>query len=95
MLILPKRTDLLVWSDHKLLLKIFTGHTDNDKCNLWGLDAASIHKGVKVQHIKGIAYIPADSVSRLKSVDIYHDVDPDDYQQEFITPVESLPPVNQ
>ena len=29
-----QNVDPLVQSDHKLLLKIFTGHTDNDRCNI-------------------------------------------------------------
>ena len=32
-------------------------------------------------------------VSRLKAVDIYHDIDSDDHQQEFSTPFEPLLPV--
>ena len=43
------------------------------------------------QYIKGIANICADSVSRLKAVGIYHDIDSDDHQQEFSTPFEPLP----
>ena len=58
--------------------QFFTGYTDNDRCNIWGLEAAAIPRRVKVQLIKGIANILTDSVSRLKVVDIYHDVDPDD-----------------
>ena len=62
-----QNADLLLCSDHKLLLKIFTGHTNNNKCNTWGLEATAILRCVKVQHIKGIANVLADSVSRLKS----------------------------
>ena len=72
----------------------FTGHTDNDKCNIWGLEAAVIPRRVKVQHIKGIANILAESVSRLKAVGIYHDIDSYDYQQEFNTCFEPLPSCN-
>ena len=60
-----KNADLLVHSNHKLILIFFTGHTDNDKCNTWGLEAAAILRYVKVQHMKGIAKVLADSVSRL------------------------------
>ena len=72
---------------------IFTGHTDNDKCNSWSLEAAAIPRRVKVQHIKGLGNILADSVSRLKAVGIYHDVNPEDHQKEFSTPFEHLLPV--
>ena len=57
------------------LLKIFTGHTDNDKCNTWGLEATAIPRRVKVQHIKGIASVLGDSISRLGAVGLYHDID--------------------
>ena len=77
----------------KPLLNIFIGHTDNDKCNMWGLEAAAIPRRVMVQHIKGISNILAHSVSRLKAVDLYHDIDSSDHQQEFSTPFEPIPPV--
>ena len=60
-------SDLLVHSDHKPLLKIFTGNTDNEKCNTWSLEATTILRHVKVQHIKGIANIFADSVKTQSS----------------------------
>ena len=34
-----QNADLLVHSDHKPLVKIFTGHMDKEKCNSWGLEA--------------------------------------------------------
>ena len=70
-----QNADLLVCSDHKPLLKFFTGHTDNDKCNTWGLEAEAIPRRVIAQYIKGIANVLADSVSRLRAVGIYHDLD--------------------
>ena len=49
-----------------------------------------VHKAicrcVKVQHIKGIANVLADSVSRLRAVGLYHNLDPKDHQQEFSSP---------
>ena len=30
------------------LLNLFIGQTDNDKCNMWGLEAAAIPRKVKV-----------------------------------------------
>ena len=48
-----------------------------------------------MQHIKGIANILADSVSRLKAVGLYHDLDFQNSQQEFGTPFEPLPPTEQ
>ena len=84
-----KNADLLVCSDHKSLLKIFRGNTDNDKCNTWGLEATAIPRRVKVQHIIGIPNVLADSVSRLRAVGLYHDLDFKDHQQEF----SALPPV--
>ena len=77
------------------IAKMFIGHTDNDKCNILGLDAAAIPRRVTVWHLKGMADVLADSVSRLKAVGIYHDIDWDDYQQEFSTPFEPLLPVEQ
>ena len=74
-----KNTNLLICPDHKPLLKIFTGQTDNNKYYTWGLEAAAISRRVKVQHIKGIANILADSVAALKAVGVYHDIDSDDY----------------
>ena len=56
-----QNANLLVCSDQKSLLKIFTGHTNNEKCNTWGLEATAIPRCVKVQHIKGIANVLADS----------------------------------
>ena len=50
-----QNADLLVCSDHKPPLKIFTGHTDNYKCNTWGLEATTIPSRVKVKHINRIA----------------------------------------
>ena len=70
-------------------------HTNNAKCNTWGLAAAAIPRHVKVQHIKGIANILADCVSRLRAVGLYHDLDFNDHQQEFSSLFEPLPPVKQ
>ena len=86
-------SDLLVQLDHKPLLKIFTDNTDNDKCNTWGLEAITIPRCVKVQHIKGIANFLAESVSRLKAVGFYHDLDFQNSQMELRTPFEPLPPI--
>ena len=80
-------------SHHKPLLKIVTGHADDDKCNIWCLEATAIPRRVNVQHIKGIANVLANLVSRLKAVGLYHDIDLNDHQQEFSTPFEPLPPV--
>ena len=88
-----QNANLLVCTDDKPLLKIFTGHTGSDKCNIWGLEAASIPRRVKVQHIKGIANFLANSVLRLKAVGLFHDIDSNDNQQEFSTPFEPLLPV--
>ena len=57
-----QNSDLLIHSDHKPLLKLFTGNSDNQKCNTLGLEATAIPRCVKVQHIKGIANILADCV---------------------------------
>ena len=81
-----QNADLLVCSDHKPLPNIFTGDTDNEKCNTWGLEATAIPRCVKVHHIKGIANVLADSVSRLRAVGLYHDLDSKDCQQEFSSP---------
>ena len=35
----------------------------------------------------------ADSVSMLKEIGLYHDIDLKDHHQEFSTPFESLPPI--
>ena len=43
-----QNADLLVHLDNKPLLNIFTGHTDNEKCNTWGLEAGAISRHVKV-----------------------------------------------
>ena len=66
---------------------------NNDKCNTWGVEAIAIPRHVKVQHIKGIANVLADSVSRLKAVGLYHEPDFNHHEQEFSTPFEPLPPV--
>ena len=87
--------DLLVCSDHKPLLKIITGNTTNEKCNTWGLKAATIPRHFKVQHIKGIANILAESVSRLRAVGLYHDLDFKDNLEELRIPFKPLPPVEQ
>ena len=81
--------------DHKPLQKIFTGSTDNEKCNTWSLEATTIHRCIKLQYIKGIANILADSVSRLKAVGLYHDLDFQKSQPDLGTPFEPLPPVEQ
>ena len=86
---------LLVHSDHKPLLKIFTGYTNNEQCNTWDLKATTISRCVKVQHIKGIANILADSVSRLRAVGLYDDLDFKDNLQELGTPFEPLALVEQ
>ena len=86
---------LLVHSDHRPLLKMFTGYTDNGKCNTWGLEAVSIPRCFKVQHIKGIANVLAYTVSRLRAVGLYHDLDSKDHQQEFSSPLQPLPPVEE
>ena len=86
---------LSVQSDNKPLLKIFTDNTDKEKCNTWDLEAATIPKRLKVQHIKNIAIILADSVSRLKAVGLYHDLDFQNSQPELGTTFETLPPMEQ
>ena len=90
-----QNANLLVYSDHKPLLKIFAGHTNNEKCNTWGLEASTFPKHIKVQHIKGISNILADFVSRLRAVGLYHDLDFKDGQQELGAPFKPLPPVEQ
>ena len=55
-----QNANLLVHSDQKPLLKIFTGHTNNDTCNIWSLEAVAIPRGVKIKHIKQIPNIPAE-----------------------------------
>ena len=88
-----QKSDPLVCLDHKPLLKIFTGHTENDKCNTWGLEVTAMPRRVKVQYIKGIAKLLADSVSRLKAVGLYHDINSRDHQQEYSTLFDPLPSV--
>ena len=66
---------------------------NTDKCNTWGLEAAAIPRRVKLQHIKEITNVLADSISRLRAVGFYHDIDLKDHQQEFSVPFELLPPV--
>ena len=90
-----QNADLLVCSDHKPLLQIFTGYTNNAKYNTWSLEAAAIPRHVNRQHIKGIANVLADSVSRLRAVGLYHDLQSKDYQQEFSSPFKPLSPVKQ
>ena len=55
----------------------------------------TIPRHVTVQHIKGIASVPDDSVSRLRIVGLHHDLDSEDHQQEFSLPFEPLPPLEQ
>ena len=62
---------------------MFTGNTNNEKCNTYGLEATTIPWHVKVQHIKGIANILADSVSRLRAVGLYYDLDFQNSQSEL------------
>ena len=52
------------------------------KCNTWDLEAAAIPRYVKVQHIKGIANIIANSVSGLITVGLHHGPD-SKYHQQF------------
>ena len=86
-----QKADLLVHLDQKPLLKIFTEHTDNKKCNTWDLEASAIPRHVKVQHIKGITNVLPDSVSRLRAVGLYHDLNSKNPLQEFSSPFELLP----
>ena len=76
-----QNSNLLVCLDHKPLLKIFTGHTYNEKCNTWGLEAAATPRHGEAHHIKEIANVLADSVSRPRAVGLYHDLDSKDHQQ--------------
>ena len=85
-----QNADLLVHLDHRPLLKIFTGNTNNEKCNTWGLEATTIPRCVKVQHIKGISKIIPDSLSRLRAGGLYHNLDFMDSQQELSIPFEPL-----
>ena len=75
------------------LLKIFTGHTDNEKCNTQCPEAIAIPRCVTVEHIEGITNILAESVSRVRAVGLYHNLDSKDHQQEFSSPFEPLPSV--
>ena len=88
-------SNLLVHLDHKPLLIVFTGYTNNEKCNTWGLEATVILRHVKVQHIKGIVNVLADSVSRLRAAGLYHYLNSKDCQQKFSSPFEPLAPVKQ
>ena len=88
-----QNADLLVCSHHKPLLKIFSGDTNNKKCNTWCIEAAAIPRHVKDQSVKGIANVLADSVSTLRAVGLYHDLNSKDHQQELSSPFEPLPPV--
>ena len=90
-----QNANLLVHFNHKQSLKIFTGHTDNEICKTWGLEATSVPRCVKVQHIKGIANVLVDPVSRLRAVDLYLDIESKDHQQELSSPFELLPSVEQ
>ena len=65
------------------------------KCNACSLEAKTIPKHVKAQHFKGIANSLADSVSRLKAVGLYQDLDFQNSQWELETPFKHLPPVKQ
>ena len=47
-----QNANLLLCSDHKPLLKIFTGPTDNEKCNTWGLEATAIPDMLKYSTLK-------------------------------------------
>ena len=75
--------------------KFFTGNTNNEKCKIWGFEAATILRHVKVQHIKEIANFVADSESRPRAVGLYHDLELKDNLQELKKPFEPLPPVEQ
>ena len=81
-----QNAELLICSDHKPLFKIFTGHTNSDKCDTWGLEATAIPRHVKVQHIKVKAHVLADSMSRLRAVGLYHDFNFKNCTQEFSVP---------
>ena len=85
-----QNSDLLVQLDHEPP-KIFTGNTDNKRCNTWSLEATTIPRCVNIQHIMGIANILADSISRLKAVGLYHDLDLHHNQPDLSTPFEPLP----
>ena len=74
---------------------MFTGNTDNEKCNSWGLETPTIPRCVTVHHIKGIANILADSLSRLKAVELYHNLDFQNSQPKLWTPFEPLLPMQQ
>ena len=89
-----KNANLLVCSDHKPLLKMFTGHTNNDKCNTWGLDTAAIPDMLKYSILKKYPMFLL-TLSRLRTVGLYHDLDFKDHQQEFSVLFEPLPPVEQ
>ena len=73
---------------------MFTGNTDNEKCNTWGLKAATIPRHVKVQHTKGVANILADSVWRLRAAGLYHNLDFKYNFQELKTPFKLHPLLN-
>ena len=60
-----------------------------------GPKVTAIPRHVKVQHIKEIASVHADSVPRLRAVGLYHDLDFKVCQQEFSALFEPLPPVEQ
>ena len=55
----------------------------------------SLPQTFKVQHTKEIANVLADSVSRLRTVGLCHDLDSKDHQQEFRISFEPLPHVQQ
>ena len=83
----------LAQSDHRALQKIFTGITGNEKCNTGGLEATTILRHVKLQHIKDIANILADCVIRFKADGLYHDMDLQKSQSDFGTHFEPLPTI--
>ena len=89
-----QNSNLLVHLNHKTILKIFTGNTNNEKCNTWDLEAKTIPRCVKVRHIKAVANILADSLSGIRAVGLYHELDFKHGQQKFRTPFKPLPPLS-
>ena len=71
------------------------GNTDEEKCNAWHLEALPSPDIWKYNTLKGIANILADSVSGLKAVGLYYNLDFQHSWPELGTPFEPLPPIEQ
>ena len=73
----------MIRCDHAFLQKFIYSITRNDKANNWSHEIKSIATYIDFEHINGKENILANTLSRLQTLDLYEDNDPEKPGHEY------------